>query len=228
MPVLSVRDYLQTQGLALSEEEVRIGVLAARAVMDGGRAGIERSVLWYGGKDGALSDHLAQTPENEALLKQVFMVLDSVCSRIAAVQSAAVYVLMPSENRPFLLRLAQQGRALAPLLALNEENGSQHLPVRTAQTGWLNLAGDVAHWLETGALAGSHNRRSQSQMSLPVCTESGRVLGVLHTEHGAAGALSEAAQAEWVALALALAAPLAALLQSECREKQEHREEAND
>lgn len=220
MAVALIRDYLQTQGLVLPEGDVCIGMLAVRAAMAGGRAEIDRSILWYRSGDTALAGHLAPNPMREALLKQIFIALDSVYSRTAPAQSAAVYALMPSEQAPFLLRLVQQGQMSEPHFPVSEENGRRHLPVRTAQTGWLNLAADVAHWLENGVLEGGGNLRSQSQMSLPVCAESGAVLGVVHVEYAGKNVLTEAAQADWVALALALAAPMAALLQPEHQEEQ--------
>lgn len=222
MPVTLIRDYLQTQGLRLPEDDIRMGMLAAQTVMRNGRAEIDRGILWYAADDTVLSDYIDLTPDNEALLKQVFMALDSACSRTAAAQSAVVYALLPSEHGPFLLRLAQQGQVLAQRLPVNEENARFHLPVRSAQTGWLNLAEDMAHWLASEALEGSRNGRSQSQMSLPVSTENGSVLGVVHVEYESKATLTEAVQADWVALALALAEPMAALLQPE------HQKEQND
>lgn len=222
MSVMLIRDYLQTQGLRLPEDDIRVGMLAAQTVMNNGRAEIDKGVLWYAADNAALSEHITPTPEHEALLKQIFMALDSVCSRTAAAQSAVVYALMPSEQSPFLLRLAQHGQALPQRLQVNEETARFYLPVRSAQTGWLNLAEDVTHWLASEALEGSHNNRSQSQMSLPVSTENGRILGIVHVEYENKAMLNEAVQTDWVALALALAEPMAVLLQSE------HQEEHND
>ena len=90
----------------------------------------------------------------------------------------------------------------------------QHLPRKEAQTGWLNQIDDVAQWLQNGDLAGSRHRPG-SQLAVPVCAENGRVLGVVYLEHGHTAAFNEAAQSIWVGLALALADPLAALLQPE-------------
>ena len=89
-----------------------------------------------------------------------------------------------------------------------------HLAARSAQTGWLNQIDDVAQWLQNGDLDGSRHRPG-SQLAVPVCAENGRVLGVVYLEHGNTAAFDEAAQSIWVGLALALAEPLAALLQPE-------------
>ena len=226
MPVGKIRDYLQTQGLHLPEEVVHIPYLAACTVMNAGHASIDRSVLWYGDGATALSHHIEANPQNEALLKQIFMALDSTFSREGKAQSATVYALMPSENNGLhLIRLAQQGKPLEQRLAADEHHGRLHLPVRTAQTGWLNLADDTAAWLAQGELEGAHHSRNGSQMSLPVCTDSGAVLGVVHVEYPEKNMPNEAAQAEWVALALALAQPLAALLNIDLSEHQDEQTE---
>ena len=68
-------------------------------------------------------------------------------------------------------------------------------------------------------LRGEQNLRSQSQMSLPICLENGAVLGVLQLEHAGKNGFDEAAQIVWVGLALALTAPLQALLRPEKEEE---------
>ena len=108
---------------------------------------------------------------------------------------------------------------MAQVLALDEAHAWTDLPSRTAQTGWLNLVQDVPHWLSLDELQGGQNLRSQSQMSLPICRENGAVLGVLQLEHAGKNGFDEAAQIVWLGLALALAAPLQALLQPEKAEE---------
>ena len=89
MPVLLIQDFLQTQGLKLSSDDLRIAYLTAKTVMDMGNASIDRSVLWREEDDWKLADYIEETPENEVLLKQVFMALDSVFSRATAVKSVS-------------------------------------------------------------------------------------------------------------------------------------------
>lgn len=219
MPVLKIQDYLQTQGLRLPKDMVHMSYLAVQAVMNVGHASIDRSVLWYADDEVVLSDYFEQDDDNEALLKQVFMALDSMFSRTDKAANATVYVLRPSENNHLcLLRLAQQGERVEQKMTVDEEHSRFYLPVRTAQTGWLNLVDDVDSWLELGELQGEHHSRSRSQISLPVCTDSGAVLGVVHVEYQDKEALNEEAQAEWVALSLALSQPLSELLKVELSE----------
>ncbi|HFC8517640.1 hypothetical protein [Neisseria weaveri] len=221
MSVSLIEDYLQTQGLRLPADNVRMSLLAAQAVMNMGTASIDRNILWYENDDVVLSEYLEQTDENEALLRQIFMALDSVCSRVGMPKSAVVYALMPSENSDRqLIRLSQQNDVLEQRLLLGEQNGNCFLPVRTAQTGWLNLVDDVAYWLELGELVGGHHTRSRSQMALPICHERGAVLGVVYVEEDETGAFTEEKQTEWAGLALALAEPLCALLGYEAVEKE--------
>ncbi|CBA06081.1 TPA: hypothetical protein WIW58_001493 [Neisseria meningitidis] len=213
MPAALIKDFLLTQGLKLPLDEVRAAYLTAQTVMDMGTASIERSVLWLEHEDWRLADYLEQNSGNEESLKRLFMALDSVFSRCKGVRAAAVYALMPSENAAFrLVCLSRQGEVLENLWDLDEAAGKVSLACRSAQSGWMNIASDVRRWLDLGELSGERNHASAAQISIPVCTESGSVLGVVHVEFECAECADEAAQAEWVALALALSEPLKQLL----------------
>ncbi len=118
-----------------------------------------------------------------------------------------------SENQAFhLICLSRQGEVLENLWDLDEAAGKVSLACRSAECGWVNVASDVRRWLDLGELSGERNHASAAQISIPVCTESGGVLGVVHVEFECAECADEAAQAEWVALALALSEPLKLLL----------------
>ncbi|WP_127264115.1 hypothetical protein [Neisseria meningitidis] len=213
MPAALIKDFLLTQGLKLPLDEVRAAYLTAQTVMDMGTASIERSVLWLEHEDWRLADYLEQNSGNEEGLKRLFMALDSVFSRCKGVRAAAVYALMPSENAAFrLVCLSRQGEVLENLWDLDEAAGKVSLACRSAQSGWMNIASDVRRWLDLGELSGERNHASAAQISIPVCTESGGVLGVVHVEFECAEYADEAAQAEWVALALTLSEPLKQLL----------------
>lgn len=213
MPAALIKDFLLTQGLKLPLDEVRAAYLTAQTVMDMGTASIERSVLWLEHEDWRLADYLEQNSGNEEGLKRLFMALDSVFSRCKGVRAAAVYALMPSENAAFrLVCLSRQGEVLENLWDLDEAAGKVSLACRSAQSGWMNIASDVRRWLDLGELSGERNHASAAQISIPVCTESGGVLGVVHVEFECAECAGTAAQVEWVALALALSEPLKQLL----------------
>lgn len=213
MPAALIKDFLLTQGLKLPLDEVRTAYLTAQTVMDMGTTSIERSVLWLEHEDWRLADYLEQNSGNEEGLKRLFMALDSVFSRCKGVRAAAVYALMPSENAAFrLVCLSRQGEVLENLWDLDEAAGKVSLACRSAQSGWMNVASDVRRWLDLGELSGERNHTSAAQISIPVCTESGGVLGVVHVEFECAECAGTAAQVEWVALALALSEPLKQLL----------------
>lgn len=213
MPAALIKDFLLTQGLKLPLDEVRTAYLTAQTVMDMGTTSIERSVLWLEHEDWRLADYLEQNSGNEEGLKRLFMALDSVFSRCKGVRAAAVYALMPSENAAFrLVCLSRQGEVLENLWDLDEAVGKVSLACRSAQSGWMNVASDVRRWLDLGELSGERNHASAAQISIPVCTESGGVLGVVHVEFECAECAGTAAQVEWVALALALSEPLKQLL----------------
>ncbi|HHS1175089.1 TPA: hypothetical protein ACTCVM_000154 [Neisseria meningitidis] len=213
MPAALIKDFLLTQGLKLPLDEVRAAYLTAQTVMDMGTASIDRSVLWLEHEDWRLADYLEQNSGNEEGLKRLFMALDSVFSRCKGVRAAAVYALMPSENAAFrLVCLSQQGEGLENIWNLDENVADVSLACRCAQSGWMNVASDVRRWLDLGELSGERNHASAAQISIPVGTESGGVLGVVHVEFECAECAGTAAQVEWVALALALSEPLKQLL----------------
>lgn len=213
MPAALIKDFLLTQGLKLPLDEVRAAYLTAQTVMDMGTASIDRSVLWLEHEDWRLADYLEQNSGNEEGLKRLFMALDSVFSRCKGVRAAAVYALMPSENAAFrLVCLSQQGEGLENIWNLDENVADVSLACRCAQSGWMNVASDVRRWLDLGELSGERNHASAAQISIPVCTESGGVLGVVHVEFECAECAGTAAQVEWGALALALSEPLKQLL----------------
>lgn len=213
MPAALIKDFLLTQGLKLPLDEVRAAYLTAQTVMGMGTASIDRSVLWRSDEGWKLADYLSCDNVREDALKRLFMALDSVFSRCKGVRAAAVYALMPSENAAFrLVCLSRQGEVLENLWDLDEAAGKVSLACRSAQSGWMNVASDVRRWLDLGELSGERNHASAAQISIPICTESGGVLGVVHVEFECAECAGTAAQVEWVALALALSEPLKQLL----------------
>ena len=187
-----ITDYLQTQALKLNRDDVAIGRATAQAVLCNGQAHIDLALLQHAQLPDDLS---AQLPE----LKRMFMALDSVYSR-HPVQTAVVYALLP--DAPILVRVAQMGQAIENALTVNEEQAWQYLAVRSAHSGWANIATDTAQWLQQHELQGEHNLRAICQTSLPIHSEDGVVYGVLHLESSVP--LADEALAEWVGLALAL------------------------
>ena len=185
-----IKDYLQTQGLDADADSTAAARAAAQAVILHGQVSADPAALWQNGR---LDAYLARTPENETLLKQLLMALDSVCSRTQP-QSAALYGITSDGSR--LTALSSQGLPLESELPLESTAAETHLAARTAQSAWLNLA--------DGHVSGEHNRRSGSQISLPVSAEDGRTYGVLHIEKTRLGSFTAEEQAEWIGLALAV------------------------
>ena len=198
----TIQDYLQTQALALNPDSIAIARAATQAVIAHGQAHIERSIL----QPEYLPENIRQ-PENEVLLKQLYMALDSAHSQHPA-QTASLYGNhAPSQS---LIRLIQHGAPVEERIPLNEEHYWQHLAARTAQSGWAQIAPSTQQWLADGELKGAHNQRSPSQTSLPVSSEDGIVYGVLHLE--TAAPLTDEQLAHWVGVALGIHATLSQLL----------------
>ena len=192
-----IKDYLQTQAIKLNPDNVAMARAATQAVLANGQAHIDDALLQH--------DRLSETCNQEiSTLKQLFMALDSLYSR-QNVQTAVIYAL-PEQGD--LVRVAQMGVPIENALAVDDDNAWHYLAVRTAQSGWANIAEDVAKWLQIGELRGEHNRRAACQTSLPICGEDGVVYGVVQVE--TAAALSEDDLADWVGLALGVLPTLAA------------------
>lgn len=213
MPIAKIKDYLQTQGLKLPLTELQVAYAGIQAVMTHGQAEIDRTLLWCEHTEHSLSSTIPQTTENEQLIRSIFMALDSTFSRASnTVQSAVVYLMLP-EKPPILLRINNQGESIEHYLSVQEETLSDHLAKRSAHTGWLNIVDNVSTWQKNGDLQGAHHQRSASQIALPVCAESGAVLGIVYLEsHQPNAFANEETQTPWVALAIALIEPLQALL----------------
>ncbi len=192
-----IKDYLQTQAIKLNPDSVAVARAATQAVLANGQAHIDDALLQH--------DRLPETCNQEiSTLKQLFMALDSLYSR-QNVQTTVIYAL-PEQGD--LVRVAQMGVPIENALAIDDDNAWHYLAVRTAQSGWANIAEDVAKWLQIGELRGEHNRRAACQTSLPICGEDGVVYGVVQVE--TAAALSEDDLADWVGLALGVLPTLAA------------------
>ncbi len=192
-----IKDYLQTQAIKLNPDSVAMARAATQAVLANGQAHIDDALLQH--------DRLPETCNQEiSTLKQLFMALDSLYSR-QNVQTTVIYAL-PEQGD--LVRVAQMGVPIENALAIDDDNAWHYLAVRTAQSGWANIAEDVAKWLQIGELRGEHNGRAACQTSLPICGENGVVYGVLHLEHGFR--LPENVLADWVGLALGVLPTLAA------------------
>jgi hypothetical protein len=185
-----IHDYLRTQALKLNADEIAVARAATQAVLTQGKAHIDDELVCHDALNALLFDKLAE-------LKQLFIALDSVYVR-SIVQTAALYVLLPESGE--LVRVAQIGQPIENHLPVNEQGAWQYLAVRSAHTGWANIAEDVAHWLEIRELVGEHNRRAMYQISLPIHDENGIVYGVLHVENAAM--LPENTLAQWLGFAL--------------------------
>lgn len=204
-----IQDYLQTQALKLNADEVGVSFAATQAVLQHAQAHIEPPLLQYERQPETLREKMS-------ILKQLFMAMDSVYSR-HAVQTAVLYAWLPESAN--LCRVVQIGAPIENRLDVNEHSAWQHLPVRTAQSGWANVAENVLNWLALGELQGEHNRRAAVQISLPVCGEDGVVYGVLHLEH--TEMLPENALADWVGLVLGVLP----ILRELCPQNQENTDE---
>lgn len=206
-----IRDYLQTQGIRPPEDEVRMAMLAAQAVMQH-PASIENNLLW----PPHLTAVLPRDAERNETLRQLFLAVDAAFSREP---NASLQLYLKHENQ--LLRLNGRGRASADCLpasnpatlqtdcqSANENQSHDHLASRAAQTGWLYHVENIKYWQENENLAGDWlpDTPSGGLLAAPIYGENGRIDGVLYAEYAHADHAEQLAQ--HIGLALACQAPL--------------------
>lgn len=197
-----IQDYLQTQGLRLSIEEVRVAQIAAQTVMNVGHAEIDNDILWCTRSDTPLLSHLDINQHKNAL-KGIFLALDACYERQKNIQSLHQAVVYLFKNNQ-LIRMASQGEGVVSRIELGENAPHKHLAARTAQSAWLHIVSNTSMWQNEIDMP-----PNMSQMSLPICNETGGVLGVLYVESTKIEAfIDPEAQSAWVGLAFALIEPL--------------------
>ncbi|NUE67210.1 hypothetical protein [Snodgrassella sp. ESL0253] len=217
MACAQVRDYLQTQGLKISAEEVRMAMLAVQSVLELAQAEIDMSVLWYEengfslaqkfGLNTAVLHQLQPTDlftvnNNSAYtLRQMYLALDSIASRYHN-DTFALYLYESDDEAGQLYRLLAQGSKLPARIECGQQQVQQYLFARTATTGWLNQVNNVQQWLADGSLVGE--QVGASQLAVPVTSEQGQILGVLYTTHQHDNAITEAELIDWIAMAIVI------------------------
>lgn len=218
-----IRDYLDTQGLALNHDEVAVAVAALTTVWQLAEADIPAARIWalpqrrfdpstplpqQALQAAVLAEHLPDTAANQKLLRRLYALADSAHERLPETH-LAVYALRPEAGH--LLRLVQFGDILEGLLPVNDTGTFTHLAARAAQTAWVNIADSVPQWLDWGDLSGARHHHSGAQAAFPITHTGGSVLGVVYAEHAQAQAFTSAAQVWLSALALAAVAPILTL-----------------
>lgn len=217
MACAQVHDYLQTQGLKLSADQVQMAMLAAQSVLTLAQAEIDMSVIWYQENGFSLAEKLGVntaslhqlqpaelfTANNNSTytLRQMYLALDSIASRHHN-EIFALYLYELDEIAGQLYRLLSRGSSLPAQIVCGQQQVQQYLFARTATTGWLNQVNNVQHWLSDGSLTGE--QAAHSQLAIPVTNSQGKVLGVLYAAHIQPNAIIEAELIDWTALAIVI------------------------
>lgn len=218
MAMTQIRDYLQTQGIRLPEDEIHMAMLAAQAVMQH-PAAIEKNLLWPPHLTTALPHN---TTSNETL-RQLFLAVDAAWSRQP---NASLQLYLKHQTQ--LLRLNGRGRTHADCLAAgnpatlqsdcqiaNENQTCDHPATRAAQTGWLYHIENIGYWQQHENLTGNWlpDNPSGSLLAAPIYGDSGHVDGILYAEY--TGTASPEQLAQHIGLAIACQPLLANLTHTE-------------
>ncbi|MBP6345240.1 hypothetical protein AB8Q18_10790 [Neisseriaceae bacterium CLB008] len=224
MSYVLVKDYVETQGFNLPLEEVQVAHMTLNAILamqhtHVATADLLSLPLILQGSDGVYdaagrldSERLNLLPyfKNDAVeiragLAGLNACLDSITDRHPLLR-VSVYALLPDMAEPGemeLVCMANMGRASEGVLLVNEQESMRHHASRVAKTAWGVVVDDVPYWVSLGELSQVRDPNTQSEMCLPICTETGAVVGVVHAESERKHAFDEATQSWLVALALA-------------------------
>ncbi len=212
-----IRDYLNTQNLALNADEVQVAHLTLNAVFNVAEPeGLPENLWWVpaGPADAPpldLRPVLPDTPAVDSLLRGVYTVLDSVLSRHPA-DAVAVYVKQMVAGGNRLLCLSQRGQPLPVTWPIQPQDEQQPLLARVAHTAWATVIDNAPQWLAWGDLVAEDAALGASQLVLPMLDEQGRLTGVLAVGDARPRAWSAEEQCWWVAAALTLGQALSQAL----------------
>ena len=214
-----IMDYLDVQGLKLDKQEVQIALLTLQAVRQA-----ERPLLTEGEAfhyqvpfPGEMLDYDLSSLFSDAdaalhELSALHGLLDSVRHH-TGVDWLGIYCARGVMHEARLIKLAYRGAHGHAELPLTQAFAESNNSSRVALTGWGTVIDTMDLWPD----AGETDARVQSSVTLPVCTPSGAVIGLVEAKSFTPAYFDVEKQFWMVALALAIPEVLAALpLTEEC------------
>lgn len=160
-------------------------------------------ILWKTkDRDGSIFDlgnYWQQNDDNTKILQNLYAVSDTVFS-----QHKCSHLSLFVVHNDILLRLISLGSKNDAVLNLGEDGWQKHLAARVATSAWLNICDDCSLWLQNNDLSGSHYNDAKRLWALPICSDTGGVVGVLYGEDEQDKAWQSDSIAAWVGLSIVL------------------------
>lgn len=211
-----IMDYLDIQGLTLDKQLIQVAMMTLQAVQVSD-AGKEAEVVWqypipfqnemvqYD-----LMNVFRNSEQTKSLLVEIQMLINSVQHHTGA-DWVGCYGMRVDRNEPYLVKLAYKGNHSTAEIPVNQSYAYKSNISRVALTGWGAVIEDISQWTDTGEI----DTQVKNIICMPVCTESGSVLGIVEAKSFQKNYLNTEKQ-EWiVALALVLSEILSKLRMEE-------------
>lgn len=200
-----IHSYLLEQGIDIDENLVKDAAqVLAILLQQADISAINRQNIWQ-----QCQIHLSSMlPENcEETLCRLFAAVDTVKTHILA-DSLSIFILKNQE----IMRISHAGLPIVVKLPVNDDTANQHLAVRTALSAWFNRIPQTDEWIASGELSSKFYPECKQIWALPICTDTGGVLGVLYGEHAITQNINDEQFAWTLGLAIALQETLQLLI----------------
>lgn len=111
--------------------------------------------------------------------KRLYALCDSVFERVSG-DCLSLFLKIDEK----IVCLSHIGRpALFSEMAVNHNTASQHLAARVALSAWFNQVENSDEWVKSGELSPDFYPKNVGVWALPICRDTGGVVGVLYGEH---------------------------------------------
>lgn len=119
------------------------------------------------------------TLPDECTQKRLYAVCDSVFEQISG-YFLSLFLKIDEK----IVRLSHTGRpALFDEMAVNNDTAQAHLAARVALSAWFNQVENSDEWVKSQELSPDFYPENVGVWALPICSDTGGVIGVLYGEH---------------------------------------------
>lgn len=201
-----IRSYLLEQGIDIDDNMVKdtaqvLGFLLIQANIES----IDKSNIWKQDE----VDLSFRLPENmEDTLCCLFAVCDTVKTHLLS-SSLSIFLL----NNQEIIRVSHSGKPQISTMPVNNQTAHQHLAARVALSAWFNQVKCTDEWVQNGELSAEFYPNNMQCWALPICTETGSVLGVVYGENAVSQTIDNQQFAWALGLAIVLRDSIEHLLQ---------------
>ena len=199
-----IHTYLLEQGIDIDKNLVKdaaqvLSIILTQADIQT----INRHKVWQQ-KDMNLSSILPKYTEET--LCRLLAATDTVKTHLSA-ELLSIF-LLHNQN---LIRISHSGTQQFSTLLVNNDTACQHLASRVALSAWFNQVEHTNDWVKNQELSSEFYPNNVTAWALPICTDTGGVLGVVYGEQSHSHTINDEQFAWLLGLAIAAQTPLLSL-----------------